>query len=587
MVLLTSCITRTAARASASSTNKASHCAAALILRRSFFAGYESDKWNKRFGGASNRQLPDFVEKWGKGPFYKLGFALSGGSLGAAAYFGGLWWLAPPSIGLYWYVGMKDIASKQAIRRNFPVLGHMRYILESIRPEIRQYFIEADGEAVPFSRERRAAVYQRAKGIEAVQSFGTRRNVYEPGYEWLEHSNLACAQVATPDEMRTEIGAGHCREPYKAAILNISAMSYGALSRNAILALNGGAKAGGFFHNTGEGGVSPWHLQPGGDICWNIGTGYFGCRTPDGSFSDEKFLKTAQDPKIKMIEVKLSQGAKPGHGGLLPASKLTQELADIRGVPLGKDVHSPANHTAFKGPHGLIKFMAHLRELCGKPVGFKICVGSVRETAALVHAMHELKDWPDFITIDGGEGGTGAAPNEFSNRVGWPLEEALVLVDDLLVGAGLRDKVKIICSGRIASPFDVVMNVALGADVCNSARAMMLALGCIQALKCNTNHCPTGITTQDPDLMEGLVVSSKEKRVTTYQAKVVQTSAELIAAAGLNCPKELRRHHIQRRINTAEIRSLADLYPPVADGCLLRGEAPERLQKAWDHAGRK
>lgn len=548
-----------------------------------FFKGHQSDSWNKRYGGMTNRALPDFIEKWGRKPFFQFGVVAGLGSVTTSAILGGSWWLTVPMVGAYWLVGRSDIISAQAVRRNFPVLGHFRYILESIRPEIRQYFIESDQEAAPFSRECRAVAYQRAKGLDPTQSFGTRRNILEVGYEWMEHSNLSPGSAATADEMRVPIGE-RSQQPYTAALLNISAMSYGAISRNAVLALNSGAKIGGFYHNTGEGGVSPWHLEMGGDIVWNIGTGYFGCRTPEGTFSEEHFLKTALHPNIKMIEVKLSQGAKPGHGGLLPASKLTQELADIRGVPMGQDVHSPASHSAFSGPEGLVTFMARLRELSGKPVGFKMCVGSVQETVAMVKAMHRLQEWPDFITIDGGEGGTGAAPPVFSDRVGWPLEEALVLVDDLLTGAGLRDKVKIICAGKIVSSFAMVRALALGADACNTARGMMFALGCIQALKCNTNKCPTGIATQNPDLMEGLCVHSKKERVANYQRLTVRGAAELLAAGGFKSPRELRRRHIKRRVSEVSISDLGEIHPEVPAGALLTGQGPKIYQHIWDAA---
>mmetsp|Transcript_69412 Transcript_69412/g.123671 ORF Transcript_69412/g.123671 Transcript_69412/m.123671 type:complete len:630 (-) Transcript_69412:23-1912(-) len=555
---------------------------ASYMQIRMIFDGNEKPHWSQRYGGHSRRELPDFVEKWGRKPFYTVGAAGTIGSLAAGLALSGNWWATVPVMGAYWYVGLRDIRSSQPIRRNFPVLGHVRYMLESVRPEIRQYFIESDKEQVPFSREQRSRVYQRARGMDAVQSFGSRSNFYDEGYEWLAHSNLATREAKTSADMKVFVGA-RCREPYHASILNISAMSYGALSRNAVLALNEGAKIGGFYHNTGEGGVSPHHLKPGGDIVWNIGTGYFGCRTPDGEFSEKAFAKVAALPSVKMIEVKLSQGAKPGHGGLLPASKLTAELAEIRGVPLGKDVHSPAMHSAFSGSRGLIEFLARLRRISGKPVGFKMSVGNMQEVAEMVRAMHEMQDWPDFITVDGGEGGTGAAPHEFSNRVGMPLVDALVLVVDMLQGAGLRDKVRVICSGKVTSPYDVARNAALGADICNSARAMMFALGCIQALKCNTNKCPTGITTQDPELMAGLHIASKSQRVASYQKKVVNTVGELVAAAGVESLHELRRHHIFRRHNHA-VCSLADVYPEVQPGSFLRGAGPAHLQALWDKA---
>jgi len=551
--------------------------------QRRSFGGNKAGSFEKRYGGQSHKELPDFIEKWGRSPFYALGTVAGAGSVLAGITFGGSAWAGLPVMGCYWWLGMKDIGSDQAVRRNFPVLGHLRYILESIRPEIRQYFIESDTEATPFSRERRGAVYKRAKGLDATVSFGTRGNVYEDGYEFIAHSNLGPAPLASEEKCRVLVGP-RCRQPYSASLLNVSAMSYGALSKNAILALNGAAKAGGFYHNTGEGGISPFHKEPGGDIVWNIGTGYFGCRTHDGRFNEDMFMKNASHETVRMLEVKLSQGAKPGHGGLLPASKLTAELAEIRGIPMGTDCHSPSTHNAFHGPAGLIEFMARLREMSGKPVGFKLCVGSVEETASIVRAMHELQDWPDFITVDGGEGGTGAAPFEFTTHVGFPLREGLVIVDDLLRGAGMRDKVRIICSGKVTSGFGIVKNLALGADFCNSARAMLFALGCIQALKCNTNKCPTGITTQDPTLMQGLVVQSKVERVRTYQQSVVRTSAELIAASGCRGPSEVTRRHVIQRVDNAWLRSYADMYPMVPEGALLRGEGPPKYQAAFDNA---
>jgi len=555
------------------------------VLTRSVTSGNESGAFGKRYGGQTHRELPDFVEKWGRGPFYAVGAVAGAGSVAAGTLYGGVWWAVAPLAGAYWWIGLKDISSNQPIRRNFPVLGHMRYLLESIRPEIRQYFIESDQDSVPFSRERRSVVYQRSKGIEAVQSFGTRRDTEEIGYEFMSHSNLSSVAPTSAAKARVTIGANHCTMPYDAALLNISAMSYGALSKNAVLALNEAAKIGGFYHNTGEGAISPWHKQPGGDIVWNIGTGYFGCRTLEGEFCEKKFAENAALPQVKMIEVKLSQGAKPGHGGLLPASKLSAEIAEIRGLPMGKDVHSPAYHSAFTGPSGLVRWMGRLREISGKPVGFKFCVGSLDETASMIRAMHELKDWPDFITVDGGEGGTGAAPPDFQNHVGRPLSDGLPMVDDLLRGAGLRDKVKIICSGKITNPFNIVRALALGADVCNSARGMMFALGCIQALKCNTNKCPTGITTQDPALQEGLVVPYKATRVAGFQQKTVQGSLDLIAASGLAMPDRLGRTHINKRVSETEILTLADLYPIVPDGALITGRgAPAKLQAAWDRA---
>jgi glutamate synthase domain-containing protein 2 len=481
----------------------------------------------------------------------------------------------------YWYVGLSDMKqSSHAIQRNFPVLGHARYFMETLRPEIRQYFIEDDDEAIPFSRESRSLVYQRAKNMTDTVPLGTRMNVYEPGYEWVNHSIWPTEVPA--ENLRVVIGGPDCTQPYSASLLNVSAMSYGALSDNAILALNGGAKLGNFYHNTGEGGISRYHKQPGGDIVWNIGTGYFGCRDKEGKFSEQKFIENATLPQVRMIEVKLSQGAKPGHGGILPKSKVTPIIAEARGVPIGEDCNSPPIHSAFEGPKGLIQFISKLRTLSGgKPVGFKLCVGHPAELAAIVRAMVELNSTPDFITVDGGEGGTGAAPQEYSNHVGTPLVEGLTLVHNLLTGAGLRDRVKIISAGKIFSGFTLVRHLALGSDICNAARAMMYALGCIQALKCNTNKCPTGVATQDPELMKGLVVDDKVTRVYQFQNKTLEAASEIIGSIGLNSPQQLRREHLFKRISADTVMHYGQLFPYVSSGSLLDGSAPTRLLDVW------
>ncbi|MBX2859809.1 MAG: FMN-binding glutamate synthase family protein, partial [Vampirovibrio sp.] len=372
------------------------------------------------------------------------------------------------------------LQTKHAIRRNFPILGEGRYLMEAVRPEINQYFVESDIEGRPFHRVQRSNVYQRAKKALNTHPFGTKHDVYQEGYEWINHSLIP---VEPPHEdPRVTIGGDHCTQPYSASIFNISAMSYGSLSKNAVLALNEGAQIGRFAHNTGEGGLSPHHLKPGGDIIWQIGTGYFGCRTPEGNFCPENFKKRATLNNVKMIELKLSQGAKPGHGGILPAEKVTEEVAEIRGVKLGKDVMSPPAHQAFNTPRGLLEFLAKLRELSGgKPVGFKLCVGSKQEFLSICKAMVETGLLPDFITVDGSEGGTGAAPLEFSDSVGMPLNDGLVFVHNALVGCDLRNKIRVIASGKVTTAFDLISKLAMGADMCNSARGMMFALGCIQA----------------------------------------------------------------------------------------------------------
>jgi len=459
-------------------------------------------------------------------------------------------------------LGVRDMfQTRHAVLRNFPVLGHMRYLLELIRPEINQYFVESNQDGRPFSREVRSVVYQRAKKELATVPFGTQKEVTAVGYEWMNHSMYPERTPAT--ESRVQIGSSRCKQPYSASLLNVSAMSYGALSKNAIQALNGGAKDGGFFHNTGEGGISPHHLEHGGDLVWQIGTSYFGCRDETGHFSDEVFSEKAQLEQVKMIEIKLSQGAKPGHGGILPKEKITDEVAEIRGVSKGADVISPPFHTAFHGPEALLRFVDRLRDLSGgKPVGFKLCVGSHSEFEELCLAMIDTDITPDFITIDGGEGGTGAAPLEFANSMGSPLADALPVVDDVLTRYGLRDEVKLIASGRVLTAFQMAQRMAMGADLCASARGMMMALGCIQALRCNSNVCPVGVATQDENLVAGLVVGHKRVRVMNYQQETVHTLMELCAAAGLRCPSELTRFHINRRVSSVETKTYAEIYGP-------------------------
>ena len=473
--------------------------------------------------------------------------------------------------------------TQHSILRNFPVLGHMRYLLETIRPEIYQYFIESDTDGVPFDRAQRNIVYQRAKAARDTVPFGTLENVYSVGYEWVNHS-LAPVHV-DPADMRITIGGEDCKHPYSASILNVSAMSYGSLSKNAVLALNSGAKIGNFAHNTGEGGVSPFHLEGGGDVIWQIGTGYFGCRDDKGQFSPESYKDTVSHPHIKMVELKLSQGAKPGHGGILPAAKLTQEIATIRKVPMGQDVLSPPAHSAFTTPVGLLEFVAQLRDLSGgKPTGFKLCVGKRREFLAICKAMVETGITPDFITVDGGEGGTGAAPLEFTNSIGAPLVDGLIFVHNALVGCDLRNNIRVISSGKVASGFGMVKRLALGADACNAARAMMMAVGCIQALKCNTNHCPVGVATQDPELMKGLVVSDKKVRVANYHRATIESASEMIGAMGISHPQRLRRWHIMRRISPVEVRHYGEIYDYLEPGALLQDPLPPAYERAWKAA---
>lgn len=483
--------------------------------------------------------------------------------------------------GLISLIGVRDaLQTKHTILRNFPVLGHFRYLLEMIRPEIQQYFIENNTDGRPFNREDRSLVYQRSKGDLDTLPFGTQQDVYATGYQWVNHSLLA--KHVDEKSMRVTIGGDDCKQPYSASILNISAMSYGSLSGNSIQALNGGAKDGDFAHNTGEGGISKHHLKHGGDLIWQIGTGYFGCRNADGSFNEEMFEKNAKRPEVKMIEIKLSQGAKPGHGGILPAQKITKEIAEIRGVEMGKDVISPPTHKTFNTPKGLLDFVKKLRELSGgKPVGFKLCLGKRREFMGICKAMHETGILPDFIAVDGGEGGTGAAPLEFSNNIGTPGVESLVYVHNCLVGFGLRKKIKIITSGKIASAFDLMRRLCLGADVCYAARSMMLALGCIQALRCNSNHCPAGVATNNPHLEAGLVVSHKRTRVHNYHHQTVKSFAHMLGAMGLTHPNELKPWHLMMRTAPHEVKHFGQIYHYLEDGDFLENRMPAEFMWAY------
>ncbi len=437
-------------------------------------------------------------------------------------------------------IGWMDLLqTKHSIRRNFPLIGWFRYLFEAIRPEINQYFVESNSDGRPFSRDERSLVYQRSKRVLDTVPFGTRLNVYEPGYQWVNHSMRPLH--VDPKTLRVLVGGPKCSQPYSASILNISAMSYGSLSAQAIQALNGGALRGGFAHNTGEGGCSPHHLSKGGDLIWQIGTGYFGCRAVDGSFSLEKFKKTVAAPQIKMIEIKISQGAKPGHGGILPGRKVTPEISAIRGVPMGQDVISPPGHSAFSTPIELLEFVQLLREASGgRPIGMKLCVGKRREFLAVAKAMVHTGIMPDYISVDGGEGGTGAAPLEYTDHIGTPGIEGLIFVHNTLVGMGLREQIRVFSSGRITSGFGILRLLALGADVVYAARAFMLSLGCIQALRCNANVCPTGVATNDPALTRGLVVKDKVQRVYSFHEQTILSCAELIGSMGLKSHRDLR-----------------------------------------------
>ena len=553
--------------------------------------------------------FPDFIDAWDRKLFHNVGYGLgattslftlapllSGASLELAAFtpaalLGGL-------TALYWKVGLHDIAQKgHAVRRNYPVLGNLRYVLETIRPEIRQYLIESDNDGKPLDRMHRSLVYRRSKAVDDTLPFGTRRDVYAPRHEWACHSMFPKPPIKLDNDDanysgRVVIGTSEfgTKRPYSASILNISAMSYGAISDNAILALSAGAKMGNFYHNTGEGGVSKSHKLGGGDLVWNVGTGYFGCGVTNSDgvrvFDEDLFLETLREnPTVRMIEVKLSQGAKPGHGGILPKSKITPEIANARKLqyPAEHDCHSPATHSAFDDHVGLLTFVNRVRTLSGGlPVGFKMCVGDPRDVACIVRAMVDLNTGPDFITIDGGEGGTGAAPPEYSDSVGLPLEEGLVVVRNLLVGAGLRSKVKLIASGRVTNGFSLVRTLALGADATNAARAFMLSLGCIQALKCNTNKCPTGIATQDRELQYGLDPEEKSYRVYNYHSKTLTAAAEIVGTIGHDRFVDLSGNDIMRRLAQGDVKTLEDYLPNVETESLLKGNAPLPLQEIWN-----
>jgi glutamate synthase domain-containing protein 2 len=484
------------------------------------------------------------------------------------------------------FMGVQDIVqTKQSIKRNYPLLGRLRYVFEDMRPKIQQYFVESDTDGTPINRIDRSVIYQRAKRQIDTTPFGTQLDVYSEGYEWMAHSISPMDFHKMDHHPRVTVGNKACRQPYSSSILNVSAMSFGSLSSNAVEALNMGAQIGGFAHNTGEGGLSPYHLKHGGDIVWQIGTGYFGARDENGNFSAEAFRKNATLPQVKMIELKLSQGAKPGHGGILPGKKNTPEIAAIRLVKPYTTVFSPPYHSAFSTPRELVLFIQQLRELSdGKPVGFKLCIGRKSEFISICKAMVELDIYPDFITVDGGEGGTGAAPPEFSNSVGMPLLDGLAFVDNILKGYCIRQHIRICASGKVLTGFHMVRAIALGADICNSARAMMMALGCIQALECNKNTCPTGVATQDPKLTKGLVIDDKKARVANFHKYTVESFVELLAAAGLDQPRKLNRHQISRRVFMNEVRTLEEIYPSIPEGSMLTEDMPERYRKSCQSA---
>jgi len=485
-------------------------------------------------------------------------------------------------------MGIFDIFQKKhAIRRNYPLIGRLRYVLESIRPEIMQYFVETNTEGRPINRIFRSLIYQRSKKVNDTTPFGTQMNVYRSGYEWMDHSMYAknnVKDIKHSEYPKIKVGGKDCLKPYQSSLLNISAMSFGSLSKNAVMAMNKGAKIGDFAQNTGEGGLSPYHLKHKGDLIWQIGTGYFGCRNHNGTFNTELFKENALKPQVKMIEIKISQGAKPGHGGILPAVKNTEEIAKIRGIKPNTDVLSPPAHSAFSNPIEFMQFIKELRDLSGgKPIGFKLCIGQKQEFIDVCKAMIKTNILPDFITIDGGEGGTGAAPVEFSNSMGMPLREGLVFVHDTLKGFDLRKNIKLIAAGKIITGFHMVRVLALGADICYSARAMMMATGCIQALVCNTNTCPVGVATQNKSLMKGLDVDDKGNRVANFQEETVHSFLELVAAAGLENPSEISRKHINRRIGMHKVAKYSEIYPEFITGCLLTSKTrPLNYQKYFN-----
>ena len=484
----------------------------------------------------------------------------------------------------YIVIGMYDIVSvKHTVLRNYPVVGHLRYMLEFIRPEIQQYFIESDKDGMPFNRETRSLVYQKAKGARETIGFGTKNDITSIGYEFSYHS-LAPKHIKNA-ENRILLGGADCTKPYEASRLNISGMSFGAISPNAIRALNKGAKKGDFAHNTGEGGVSPYHLEGGGDIIWQVGTGYFGCRNKDGSFDPEAFAKTASLDVIKMIEIKLSQGAKPAHGGILPGAKVTEEIAKIRLLEPGVDAVSPPMHTEFSNPIGMMEYIARVRKLCGgKPVGLKMCIGHREEFMAMCKAMIETGITPDFITVDGAEGGTGAAPLSFANNIGTPINEALSFVHTCLIGAGLRDKMRLIASGKVATGYDMIIKTALGANTCNAARAMMFALGCLQSLACNTDRCPTGIATQNKHRWKSLDVADKSVRVYNFQRRMLESFIEILGALGVESPEDLGPEHIRKYTAIGTSKSFAEIYPQANAGEFLDKKYQGFYADLWQNA---
>ncbi|OHV03817.1 FMN-binding glutamate synthase family protein [Mycobacterium talmoniae] len=501
----------------------------------------------------------------------------------AAALISGAWLALAVPAALLFAVGLYDLVQpRHSVLRNYPVLGHLRYLMEALRPELQQYFIERDYDGRPYDRSRRSIIYERAKGVHAEQAFGTERDIDEVGYEYLAQS---VAPVPLPEQPpRVLVGGPDCTQPYSMALLNVSAMSFGALSANAIRALNKGAALGGFAHDTGEGGLTPYHLEHGGDLVWEIGSGYFGARTADGRFDPQQFTDKAAHPHVKCVSLKLSQGAKPGLGGVLPAPKVSAEIARYRGVPAGVKCVSPAYHSVFTTPRELIRFIARMRELAdGKPTGFRLCVGTRTDILAICKAMLDEGTAPDFIIVDGAEGGTAAAPLEYEDHVGVPLTDGLMTVHNALVGTGLRDRIKLGASGKVAGATDVVKRLIQGADYTNAARAMMMAVGCIQAQRCHTNTCPVGVATQDPKRARALDIADKSLRVQRYQQATVHQAMQMIASLGAHGPQELSPRMLRKRVAASSVRSYAELYEWLRPGQLL-AEPPESWLDDWSAA---
>lgn len=521
--------------------------------------------------------------KWGNSGELLVRFGVPIGLLALSILFAAVEWLrwgliltAPLLLVAVWDFFQR----KHTLRRNYPLLARVRWIMEDLRPFARAYVVEGDLEGRPFNHDERSLVYARAKGQLDSHPFGTELDVYSEEYEWLAHSIIPNEQA--PAEWRVNVGSSQCSQPYSASLLNISAMSFGSLSANAIMALNKGAAAGQFYHDTGEGGLSRYHRSHGGDLVWEIGSGYFGCRNTDGSFDPEKFAETASDPQVKMVEIKLSQGAKPGHGGVLPGPKVTREIADARGVPIGRDVISPAAHSTFSTPMELLEWADQLRQLSGgKPIGIKLCVGKPHEIFAICKAMIETGIRLDYVVVDGAEGGTGAAPVEFSNRVGMPLREGLILVRNALVGTGLKNEIKIAAAGKVHSGAGLAMNLGLGADWCNAGRAFMFALGCVQSMQCHTDRCPTGIATQDATRQRGLVVPTKAERVTRFQRHTLHALREMVVAMGLDNPWQIEPCHISERQNSARSDTIDNIYGFIEDRQLLSDPKSTQYARSW------